>query len=277
VPIPRLHLFELEDQPWFPAAVRDLATDYLHFIEAKFELHRPVVALLAEALRATKAAHVVDLCSGGAGPIPALQKALAAEGLDVRFTLTDRFPNIPSFEETSAASEGRMAFVAEPVDARTVPKDLTGFRTLFNAFHHFRPADAVAVLRDAAEAGQPIGVFEISDRRLSTLLPLLLLTPLMVALSTPFIRPFRWHRLLWTYLVPLVPLTCWWDGIVSQLRAYTVAELERLAAEVGVTGYTWRAGQVPIGSVPGRLTYLIGHPAVADPDRPADAEPEGGP
>lgn len=277
MPIPRLHLFELEDQPWFPTAVRDLATDYLHFIEAKFELHRPVVALLAEALRATKAAHVVDLCSGGAGPVPALQKALAAEGLDVLFTFTDRFPNVPSFGRTSIASEGTIGFVAEPVDARSVPKDLTGFRTLFNAFHHFRPADAVAVLRDAAEAGQPVGVFEISDRRLSTLLPLLVLTPLMVALSTPFIRPFRWHRLLWTYLVPLVPLTCWWDGVVSQLRAYTVAELERLAAEVGVTGYTWRAGQVPIGSVPGRLTYLIGYPVVAESDRPADAEPEGGP
>ena len=30
-------------------------------------------------------------------------------------------------------------------------------------------------------------------------------------------------RMLWTYPVPLVPLTCWWDGIVSQLRAYTPA------------------------------------------------------
>jgi len=29
---PRLHLFELEDQPWFPGIVHDLATDYLRFI-----------------------------------------------------------------------------------------------------------------------------------------------------------------------------------------------------------------------------------------------------
>ena len=64
--IPRWHLFELEDQPWFPAAVRDLATDYLHFMETTFATHRPVVALLAEALRATNSDHVIDLCSGGA-------------------------------------------------------------------------------------------------------------------------------------------------------------------------------------------------------------------
>ena len=265
--IPRLHLFELEDQPWFPAVVRDLATDYLHFMETTFAMHRPVVPLLAEALRATKADHVVDLGSGGAGPVPPLQQALAAGGLAVRFTLTDRFPNVPAFER--AASADAISFVTEAVDARSVPQGLTGFRTLFNAFHHFRPDDAVAVLRDAAQAGQPIGVFEIPDRRLSTLLPLFLLTPLLVWVVTLFIRPFRWRRLLWTYLVPLVPLTCWWDGVVSQLRAYNVAELEELAGEVGVAGFTWKVGQVPIKSVPGRLTYLLGYPACAKSDPPA--------
>jgi len=267
MPIPRLHLFELEDQPWFPAVVRDLATDYLHFMETTFSLHRPVVPLLADALRATNTNHIIDLCSGGAGPVPALQKSLAADGLVVRFTLTDRFPNVPAFEKAAAAAPGAIAFVRDPVDARSVPGELVGFRTLFNSFHHFRTDDAVAVLRDAARASQPIGVFEIPDRRLGTLIPMLLLTPLMVWLATPFIRPFRWRRLLWTYLIPLVPLTCWWDGIVSQLRAYTPTELERLAAEVGVKEYKWRTGLVPIGSTPGRLTYLIGYPAPTHLDR----------
>src|SRR5205823_4226357 len=126
--------------------------------------------------------------------------------------------------------------------------------------HHFRPDDAVAILKNAAQAGQPIGIFEISDRSLRTLVPMLLLTPLMVLLATPFIRPFRWRRLFWTYVLPLVPLTCWWDGIVSQLRAYRPEELEELARAVGETTYCWQAGQVPIVSTPGCLTYLIGYP-----------------
>ena len=258
--IPRVHLFELEDQPWFPAVIRDLVTDYLHFIEATFALHRPVASLLAEALRAAKSKQVVDLCSGGGGPIFRLQEALAAEGVDVDFTLTDRFPNLEAFQRSAAQSQGRIGFVLEPVDARSVPARLKGFRTMFNAFHHFRPEDAIAVLRDAAQARQAIGIFEIPDRKLRTLIPMLLLTPLLVVLATPFIRPFRWRRLLWTYLLPLVPLTIWWDGIISQLRAYTPAEFERLAAAVGVENYSWRAGQVPLGSTPGRLTYLLGHP-----------------
>ena len=90
--IPRLHLFELEDLQWFPTTIRDLATDYLHFMELRFRLHEPVVPLLQEVLDATGYRQVVDLCSGGGGPIPALEEALASEGLAVHFTLTDPIP-----------------------------------------------------------------------------------------------------------------------------------------------------------------------------------------
>lgn len=258
--IPRLHWFELEDQPWFPAVIRDFATDYIHFIEITFHLHRPIVALLANALRTTKSGHVIDLCSGGAGPIPALQEALAAERLDVRFTLTDRFPNLPAFRRAEAMSQGRITFVARPVDARAVPKDLRGFRTIFNSFHHFRPTDARAVLRDATNAAVPIGIFEIPERALLVILATLL-TPLSVALTAPFIRPFRWQRLFWTYVLPLVPLTCLWDGIVSQLRAYTVEELGNLARDLAPDTYVWQSGQERVRSTPGHVTYLLGHPA----------------
>ena len=253
----RVHAFELEDLPWFPPVIRDLATDYLHFFQTRFALHRPAVALLEEALDASGAVAIVDLCSGGGGPLPAVQRDLAAAGRHVRARLTDRFPNAPAFEHVTAASDGQLTSVETPVDARAVPAALTGFRTMFNAFHHFAPADAVAVLRDAAVHGQPIGVFELPNRSVFTLVPAMF-TPIYVWIATPFIRPFRWRRLLWTYLVPLVPLTCWWDGIVSMLRAYTPAELEDLARRTDVPGYTWRAGQVRIGNTPGVMTYLIG-------------------
>jgi len=258
--IPRLQLFELEDQPWFPATIRDLATDWMHFIEARFGIHQPAVPLVAELLRTSRAMCIVDLCSGGSGPMPALLSDLAAQGVSVDIILTDRFPNQQAFERVAAGSNGRISFRATPVDARAVPHELRGLRTLFNAFHHFQPHDAVAVLRDAAQAGQPIAIFEIPDRRLRTLVSVLLLTPLLVALATPFIRPFRWRRLFWTYVLPLVPLTCWWDGLVSQLRAYSPEELKRLGETANATTYAWRAGQARIASPPGYLTYLIGYP-----------------
>jgi hypothetical protein len=258
--LPRWHLFEVEDQSWCPATIRDLATDYLLFIESKFDLHRPIVTLLSQALRTTKAERVIDLCSGGGGPIPAFQHALAADGLAVEFTLTDRYPNVRAFERIASQSPEKISYVMKAVDARTVPADLTGFRTLFNSFHHFRPADAMAVLADASRQGQPVGIFEIPERSLRTILSVLFLAPFMVVVATPFIRPFRWTRLLWTYLIPIVPLVCWWDGVVSQLRAYTAPELAHLAETVSSDAYSWHAGRIPISSMPGYWTYLIGYP-----------------
>jgi len=259
VPLPRLHLFELEDLSWFPSIIRDLATDYLHFMEMRFQLHEPVVPLLKRALEESRANVVVDLCSGAGGPVVALSEALRTAGLPVQFKLTDKYPNLSAFSSLSA-NHPAISYAAESVNAAQVPPELTGFRAIFNAFHHFDPAAARAVLQSAIDARQPIGIFEIPERTLATMIPLLF-TPLFVWIATPAIRPFRWSRLLWTYLIPLVPLTCWWDGIVSQWRAYTVDELLQLTA--ALNGYKWEAGSVPIGSTPGNLTYLLGIPLVS--------------
>ena len=128
---------------------------------------------------------------------------------------------------------------------------------MFNAFHHFAPEPARGVLKCAVEARQPIAIFEIPERSLLTMFPLLF-TPIFVAVATPFIRPFRWRRLLWTYLIPLVPLTSWWDGLVSQLRAYSAREMLELTQ--GLCDYDWRAGCVEIRKSLGHITYLLGSP-----------------
>ena len=115
-------------------------------------------------------------------------------------------------------------------------------------------------LQDAAEAGQPIAIIDTADRRLLSIVGLWIVTPAMVWLITPLIRPLKLTRLLWTYIIPLVPLICWWDGIVSQLRAYSPSELSRMSNAVRAPGYSWRVGQKPFQPGPGRLTYLLGLP-----------------
>ena len=110
-------------------------------------------------------------------------------------------------------------------------------------------------------ARQPIGVFEIPERAIPIVLATMLFTPIIVLLMTPFIRPFRWERLPFSYLFPLVPLTCFWDGFVSQLRAYTPRELEDLALSLGDVGYAWKPDKVRLQGSPAHLTYLTGPPA----------------
>ncbi len=257
MPLPRMQMFELEDLSWFPQTIRDLATDYLYFMETRFALHKPVVHLLRNFLQKSSAANVVDLCSGAGGPVRAVYEGLLSEGISIRFTLTDKYPNHSAFRYLSALHPAGISYISDAVDAIKTPGDLVGLRTMFNAFHHFAPAAARAVLECAVEARQPIGIFEIPERSPATIIPLFF-TPLFVAIATPFIRPFRWRRLLWTYVLPLVPLTCLWDGLVSQCRAYTVSEMLELTR--GLSDYCWTAARVRIAGTSGHLTYLLGLP-----------------
>jgi hypothetical protein len=261
MPLPRLQLFELLDMAWFPHAIRDLATDYLHFMETRFTLHKPVVPLLRAMLEKSKTSEVVDLCSGGGGPVLAVYESLVARGTRVRITLTDKYPNLDAFAHLSSLHPSGILYIADSVDATKVPSELIGLRTMFNTFHHFAPREAHSVLKCAVQAGQPICIFEIPERSFIMMVPFLF-TPVFVALATPFIRPFQWKRLLWTYAIPLIPLTCWWDGLVSQCRAYTVTEMLDLTR--GLDDFDWKVARVDIAGNPGHLTYLLGGSRLPD-------------
>jgi hypothetical protein len=257
MPLPRLHLFELEDQSWFPSLWRNFMTDYLGYVEGKFQLHRLALEPLNRALEDSGATGIVDLCSGAGGPLVPLLREWAEEGRTVPAVLTDLYPHA----EMTERGGGLFEYRSEPVDAAAVPPGLTGLRTLFNGLHHFRPNQAKAVLADAVRARQPIAVFEVADRTVPAILPLVLV-PVFVLVLTPFIRPFRWSRLVWTYLIPVLPLAIWFDGVVSYLRAYTPDELLAMAQEVEPNAYRWHAGYQKAPKLPGRMTYLTGASAL---------------
>lgn len=73
----RIHAFELEDQPWFPRTFRDAMTDYLGFVGNLSEApYLGFVDRLFEAMSAVGEQEILDLCSGGAGPLPAILRLL---------------------------------------------------------------------------------------------------------------------------------------------------------------------------------------------------------
>ena len=255
----RLHLIEIEDQAWCPRAVRDAATDYLQFALAVTKPYATMIPILAAALQRTGTRHIVDLCSGASGPWLWLHPALAEMGVIASVCLTDKYPNLEGFELASGLTNQAISYQPQPVDPMQVPGELLGFRTMFTAFHHFRPEQACAVLADAVRNRQGIGVFEATQRRPLALL-LMLVAPLMVLVFTPFIRPFRGSRLLWTYLLPLVPLVTLFDGLVSCLRTYSEQELRDLSASLGTNDYQWEIGTVKSKTTPIPITYLIGTP-----------------
>ena len=257
----RIHWFEIHEQGWVPESLRSATTDYLAHVEDVGKVYDPVIPVLAEAITRSGAGRVVDLCSGGAGPWGRLQGLVSeAMGTPLTVLLTDLNPNRQAFEHLAGKLGDSIQFVDTPVNVLDVPEELDGFRTLFSSFHHFRPRECVQILEDAVAKGEGIALVEVTHRSLLGILPMLIV-PLIVLLVTPFIRPFRWSRLFWTYLVPLAPLIIVVDGMVSCLRTYTVDELEAFAAEAGGDGYSWQTGAVRVKGMPVPMTYLVGVPS----------------
>lgn len=259
----RIHLFEFMDLPWYPHTFRRIQTDYLQFVGTQGSAHKYLIPLLQKAMQHAGTSEIVDLCSGGSGPWVRLQEQFEKAGFPVRITLTDKYPSPEAVDKWAHASRAGIVYHPEPVDAMQVPAGLKGMRTLFEGFHHFKPEQASAILRDACEQRVAIGVFEISLKPPFGIV-LLALSPLMTLVSylllTPFIRPRTWARLFWTYLAPVVPLATCWDGVISLLRGYKPRDLEALTRPFQGADYAWETGLAPTGTPIFEYTYLIGYP-----------------
>jgi hypothetical protein len=263
----RVQFIELHEQPWFPASLRADVTDALQFGFNLLHAYDPIAPLVQSVIDSTgngtnATQSIVDMCSGGGGPWLDLVRNLrgrhaAAGSADLQVWLTDKYPNLEAFESVSASSHHHINFYPEPVDAMKVPRALKGLRTMFTSFHHFPPEDARAILQNAVDAGESIGIFEATKRAPSTI-GLIFAGVLLMFVHTPRIRPFRWSRLLWTYLVPIIPLVLLFDGVVSCLRTYRPQELRELVEKLTACTYQWQIGELAGRRAP--VTYLIGYP-----------------
>jgi hypothetical protein len=251
----RLHLFEIHDQPWCPAVVRDAATDYLRLAVEVSGQTKTIAPVLREVLEQTHETRIVDLCSGGGGPLPSMVAMLRADGMPVTATLTDAMPG-PGLAAQGEASHGALRSEPEPIDARAVPSRLAGVRTLFNAFHHFKPDEARAILADAMRERRPICVVEFVERSPAALLGMLF-SPLAAWLLMPRVRPVRWSALALTYLLPVVPFVVMFDGLVSCLRVYDDRELGELTRGLEAPGWRWETRRVRLAG-PLHATVLVG-------------------
>ena len=252
----RVHLFELEDMSWFPAWLRDCMTRYIAVVHQLVGTHEILAPLIRRLVEITPSKRLIDLCSGSGGPLPEIVRELQAQGVDFELTMSDLYPNLGTAERL--ASSG-IHYERTPVDATNVHHD--GARILICSFHHMKPDLARAILKNAHDEGKPLCVFEISDNALPIFLFWLTMpfAFLMVLFLTPKIRPVTWQQIFFTYFVPIIPVCVAWDAAVSNVRTYTLQDLEELTAGLD-EDYRWESGAID-GRAPGKMLYLFGQPS----------------
>lgn len=256
----RIHLFEFEDLSWFPDWLRRALTRLVMVMHKVLKSDEQLTDLLVPLIKETKPDNIIDLCSGSGGPMPNVLKSLNNEhGFEnLNLTLTDLYPNTVVAKSINTP-DSNVWYKTDPVDATHVDHSLVGLRTMISSFHHMKPASAKQILKSAFYNKQPICIFEISDNSYPRFLwwatiPVNIITCLVV---TPMVRPLTWYQLVFTYLIPIIPIFFAWDGAVSNARTYTINDLNMLLEDLQSPDYKWESGTL---KGRGNKLYLIGKP-----------------
>jgi len=246
----RRHLIELHEQPWFPDGLRSTFQQTLSRVQTIFDVYRHLAQPFAAFLTRLGATEVLDLCSGGTGPLLQLRSHLKAHmPAEARptFVLSDLFPDLARFEALKAERPEALDFVSHPVDAMDVPEGLPRVRTMFAALHHFRPDQVVGILQDAATRGDGIAIFEATRRTPLHLAAMALaMAPLAAGLHSVALRPWHPRHVLWGAILPVVPLAFAFDASVSVLRSYSADELLAFTREVDAPDFAWEVASAPM-------------------------------
>ncbi|RSM15952.1 hypothetical protein CEP52_000408 [Fusarium oligoseptatum] len=279
--LPRMHLFEIDDQPWFPPSLRVIVQAIL---AQTWSLNLPIPDRSPARIAASKliqhldsslsSLRFVDFCAGAGGPSPLIEQQVNAylrnnNREEVDFVLTDIHPNIDAWARISSQNP-RIIYDGQSVDASRVPERLTHskdgrqvFRLFSLAFHHFDDDLARRILKDTVERNQGFVIFELQDRSIMSFIADLLL-PIGVILSAPYYA-LKWRApsvFIFTWLIPIIPLVLIWDGIVSSLRTREPEEVEMLLRSCGsdASGWEMRSGKEMFLWPCGHLNWIICQP-----------------
>ena len=256
-----MQLFEFNDAPWAPAAVRDLIVEALSRTLEWGQMLRGLAAPFEAFVEASGATEILDLAAGAGGPARILVgEILRAGRTPPRFVLTDLSPHPEAWTQAREAFPGVIDFEATPVDATRIPEALGRgrARVIINSLHHFPEEVTREVFADAVRCEAPIFISESFERTplgFASMMP----AGLPALLMTPLLSPR--DRLLKALLVwgsPVAVAVSLWDGVVSTLRVWSQAELEAMVAPLG-DGYAWQYGTYafPVG---GKGYFFYGVP-----------------
>ena len=263
----RIQLFEFEDQSWFPDRFRIALTKLIAVLHKITGLSDIVVNELSQIIKITGEKEIIDLGSGAGGPMPEVFQQLKENGIDIKVTLSDLFPNEKFVREFNAESVEGISYSDKPIDATHLECAPKGLKTFFNSFHHMPPEMAKKIFHSAQASNEPIFIYEMANNKIPLLIWLLLLPIsliilfVMVLFMTPFVKKLTWDQVVFTYLIPIIPIAYAWDGQASLPRIYSHDDVQLLIGERSSTEkYKWIIADAQSEKGKKMGYYIFGYP-----------------
>ena len=218
---------QISNQPWFPGHIRTLMHEFMSWFVGKVQAAKPFMPVIEEGLLHADDQQLINL------------KMAMGAGIE---TVIPHLPANIQVKHTPAQSPD------------TSKK---GLYLSINSFHQLPPDQARELLTKVSQSRNPLAVVEGNNDSLWQVFGMVVIVPLSVLLTAPFVKPFRWSRLLFTYLIPILPVITFLDGFLALFKLYAPADLDELVSDIQVPDYQWRSGKMDNGRG-GKIIYLLG-------------------
>lgn len=243
----RKELFEFEDFNWFPTSIRVSMTNLILLFHRMIGTTEVLSNLIIDFRKQHHFSKIVDLGSGSGGAMPetvnVINEKLSNEKL--KLLLTDLHPNPELVEKINSNKSEFINYYKDSVDAVNFYKVPEGLKTMIASFHHMNPESAKQILKSASENKQPLLIYEIAKNNIPFVVWLILLPIslciliIMSLLMTPFSKNLTITQLIFTYLIPVIPLFYAWDGQASLMRTYSFDDINLLIEDLKTPNYKW--------------------------------------
>ena len=264
----RVQLFEFEDFTWFPSWIRSSMTRLIAVLHRMLGTKEVVGNLLLEIRKKHHFDNITDMGSGAGGLMPDALEQLNSQinGAPVQLMLTDLYPNQEAIKQFNSDNTPNITYSEQSFDATNLSNTGEGLKTMMNSFHHMPPPIAKKILKSAKDNRQPLLIYEMSENNIPLLvwaifLPLGLAVLILMSLfMTPFARPLTIRQVIFTYLIPIIPIFYAWDGQASLPRMYAYKDFDELLDGLKDDTYTWEIE--PVLNTKGKKAgyYVLGLP-----------------
>lgn len=223
----RKQITQFINTKWCPQQIKKLCSEFLSWFVVKVNATKPFIPIIENALTESKINNIINFeFSIGAGietVKPYLNQHLAITSIPL--------------SEINTQQRGMYFFV--------------------NSFHQLPASSAKKILEKIAKSRNPVVVVEGNNDSLWQLAGMTIFLPVTVILSAPFVKPFRWSRILFTYIIPVLPIIMVIDGCIGLLKLYNPKDLNELTLSIKVPDYKWTTGKKDNGRG-GKIIYLTG-------------------
>jgi hypothetical protein len=240
---------ELEDYSWFPAKLRRWQLEFVGHMSVWTKLYKPLAPVIDKMISNNQISAMQDCCSGSGIPAVYIHQQLQTA---IPLLLTDKFP------DESFVNKPTVIYAAQPVDILQMQTAKMVMYTMFNAFHHFTAAQQKQILQQFVAGNSPFVITEILEPGFLNAVKIFFTGTLLQLFAAPFVQPFSFTRLFFTYIIPVNLFTVTYDGIISVVRSKTSKQYEELFKNMGSNNFVINVGKQK--NWKGNLVYIKGEP-----------------